>query len=159
MEELTNSLSKMTVEKKIGISSVDTAIITYQDNTQEVIKAPRPIYDKSKNFIQPEAYYQNGNTISWYNDGYIEMMKKDGTRIFWWEPPTIQDVAVGNLGEGLTAIFHKDGTIEMKRSDGMIWTWGVPMEVPMEDVFEGYEPPEQCDRCRQLNCVCGMKDW
>ena len=78
----------------MGISSVDTAMITYLDGTQEVIKAPRPIYDKTRQFIQPEVFDSEGTQISWYGDGYIEMIKKDGTRIFWWEPPTIEDVEV-----------------------------------------------------------------
>ena len=159
MKEITNNFSTMAFEKKMGISSVDTAIITYPNGTQDIIKVHRPIFDRSQNFIEPEARYANGTHISWHSDGYIEVYKNDGTRIFWWEPPTIEDVVFGRLGKGVSAIFHTDGSIEMKRYNGIIWTWGVPFEMEMEDAYDAWEPPEPCDRCRLLDCGCGERDF
>ena len=159
MEELTNSITTLSMEAKKGISSEDTAIITYPNGTQEIIKASRPIFDRSQGFIQPEAYDANGNHICWHRDGYVEAFKKNGTHIFWWEPPSIQDVVFGRLGKGVTAVFNQDGSIQMKRRDGMIWNWGVPIEMETDDAYEAYDPPEPCERCRSFDCYCGKRDW
>lgn len=140
MNSITNSNRAMT--------SVDTAIFTYNNGVEEIIECQRPVWDSSTGFIQPEAFLHTGDLIRWKNNGYIECLKADGSHILWWERPTIQNIIKGFYGNGVTVYFKKDGSIVMNHyGDIWWWRWGVPYETVYIDTYESNDPPERCDCC------------
>ena len=150
-------------DDQFGLSSFDDAIKTAPDGREWRIKALRPIpEEKCWNSSTIYAYDEEGNYIEFSSNGHVEMTRLDGFKIFWWVPPTKEDVILGRLGEGNTAIFYPDGSCKARRYnlDGEWWHWGVPVKKQMEICYEEEDdPPEPCGRCGSYHCICGIRDY